>query len=208
MGKYTKVVAGLQRYLGDEPPEYQEKVDALKQQILKPISEEDRDWLDYDTMVDGFIARTENDLEHTLWTLTRGVACEPGQHPHAAAYATVYGRLKELEDFLSACESKFNILKRAYIQLMDAAYEREDISNLKLAEGGSCRVEIAPRLVVKDREKYRQWCVKNGFETQLALSWQTANADLKERMVQGEDIPDGCEAWSQVKVVYTPDKEI
>jgi hypothetical protein len=206
MGKYSKITAGLKRWLDTEPA-YQEKVDATKREILAPISKADADWLDYDTKVDSFIARTRTDLDDALFSLTRGVACQEGQYPHASAYATVYGRLKDVENFIKECESKFNLLKTSYVQLMDEAYEREDVTNLKLADGDSCRLEISPKLVIRDQEKYREWCKKNGFEKQMSIPYQTANADLKERLINGEDIPPGCEVFSAVKVVYTPAKE-
>jgi hypothetical protein len=124
---------------------------------------------------------------------------EPRTSSH---YATEYAKLRVEQDELKAKLSDVGLGIDAYFQLMYNAYEAEGIHILGLTSGGSVAVQEEPHAVVKDREKFRLWCIANGFEQQLALAWQTTNALTKQYLEQGENPPDGVEAVPRPKAVY------
>lgn len=72
---------------------------------------------------------------------------------------------------------------------------------LRLPTGEVVRVQPEPTGKVVDKEAFRIWCVKNGYERQLQLWPSTMNALVKERLLAGEPEPDGCEAFVYNKIV-------
>lgn len=75
---------------------------------------------------------------------------------------------------------------------------------LRLVDGGTIRVQPEPYGQVKDKEAFRLWCIQNGYERQLQLWPSTMNSVCKERLVAGDNLPDGCEVFVKQKIVYTP----
>ena len=78
---------------------------------------------------------------------------------------------------------------------------------LRLADGDTIRIDREPYGKVEDKEKFRLWCIANGYETKLQLWPTTMNTIVKERLVAGEPEPDGTAVYSYVKIVFTPMKE-
>lgn len=75
---------------------------------------------------------------------------------------------------------------------------------LRLPDGSTIRVQLEPYGQVQDKERFRLWCIYNGYERQMHIWPSTMNAIVKERLVQGEPEPDGCTAFVKTKVVYVP----
>lgn len=89
-------------------------------------------------------------------------------------------------------------------QMLVDAYEAEDLSSLKLADGASVSTQVEPYVVVEDKAKLREWLLANGhaelLET-LVPTWQTLNSILKERLTEGQEPPPGTSAFLKHKIV-------
>jgi hypothetical protein len=62
-------------------------------------------------------------------------------------------------------------------------------------------LQFEPYAVVKDKDAARLWAMANGFERTLQMPWQTLNAEVKERLLNGLAEPDGVVAHSKPKLV-------
>jgi hypothetical protein len=76
-------------------------------------------------------------------------------------------------------------------------------ASLRLVNGDTLRIERKPSGVVQDKEAFRLWCLAHGYEAQMHL-WPTrASAVVTERLVAGEELPDGTDVFSKAKIVLT-----
>ncbi len=114
-------------------------------------------------------------------------------------YIDVRKREAEVEEKLSA----IHLEKAALSDLLTEAFEVEAGTSWKTDEGSSVRVQYEPYSSVIDRDALRKWAIEAGLERELQLAWQTMNALTKERLQAGLPPPDGVEATSKPKLVYT-----
>jgi hypothetical protein len=200
-GKYAGIIDKLPRSFNTDP-DYQEKVNAIKQQILQPAPDsstpEDRKELSSDA-IEEFV------LEITAMqqVLNDNMIRSLGGALHASKLARIFRDLRVIKKMFDEQEKVLNILLDAYGQLLVDQYEVEGTSSLKLDDGASVRVQYEPHATVVDREANRKWAIANGLENLLSLPWQTVNALTKESLLKGEPEPDGVSATSYPKVVYT-----
>lgn len=198
-GAFDAIIDTLPRYDGLEPAQ-REKVDAIRAEIL--ADPQPTDPSTDEKMLEAMIEGLETRVCEVLHVMTRMCA----RSPHAATFTRGYLWTRRLEDVLKDLEKRKNLLLQTYIELVVDYYEIEGTTSLKLGDGEGARLEYVPHAVVKDREKFRQWCIQNGFGPQLQLAWQTTNAETKDRLAVGLPEPDGVEAFNEVKVVYVPAK--
>jgi hypothetical protein len=127
--------------------------------------------------------------------------------------ANAYILARTEKDLLELKLREVNLRVAALEQMLTASQDGREpgwgqygvgLNSLRLASGDTIRIERAPYGQVVDREAYRQWCIKNGYERQLMLWPSRTNTIVKERLLAGEPEPDGVTAFSQVKVVFTP----
>jgi len=99
----------------------------------------------------------------------------------------------------------------AYEQMIAKAYEDDDPGfglygaadhTVKMADGSAVDVLKEPTGKVKDKEKFRLWCIANGLENSLQLWPSTANSIVKDRCVNGLPAPDGIEVFALTKIKY------
>jgi hypothetical protein len=135
-----------------------------------------------------------------LWAVTRACA----GRTNAGSLTRGYLWTRRIEDALADMEKRKNLLLQAYKDLVVDYYEIEGSTSVKISEGEGARLSYEPHAVVKDRDAYRKWCLREGFGEQMMLPWQTTNADLKDRLEHGLPEPDGVEAFQDVKIIYVP----
>jgi len=116
----------------------------------------------------------------------------------ADAYAVLRRAKAELEER----EKEINLWLEALNQLGCDAYETDDISSLTLGDGSSVRSQPEVYAGVEDKERFRLWCIKNGYEKELSMQWATMNMLTKKRLEAGQPEPDGVKAWVKTKFVF------
>lgn len=77
---------------------------------------------------------------------------------------------------------------------------------IRLPSGATIRIQPEVTGQVKDKERFRLWCIANGYETKLQLWPTVTTAIVKERLMAGEPEPDGVEAFKRNKLVFTEAK--
>ena len=109
-------------------------------------------------------------------------------------------RLQKKE--LETREKEVNRYIEAIVSLIIPMYEEQGISSMRIAETGqTIAVQDEPIAKVLDRDVFRKWCIANELERSLQLPYATANAIVKERLLNGDPEPDGVEAFTFSKVV-------
>lgn len=109
-------------------------------------------------------------------------------------------RLQKKE--LETREKEINRTLEAIVNLIIPMYEEQGISSMRIAETGqTIAVQDEPVAKVTDRDKFREWCIANDLERSLQLPYQTANALVRARLLNGDPEPDGVEAFTFSKVV-------
>jgi len=115
------------------------------------------------------------------------------------------------KDGLSELLAECNFQIEAYEQMLAASQQAKAAgwgkygvseNSFRMADGATIRVQSEPYGKVMDKELFRQWCIDNGYETQLQLWPSRMNAMVKERLLAGENVPDGTEAFSYDKIVF------
>lgn len=107
----------------------------------------------------------------------------------------LYG-LRQQKEALEDKIKDLNVGIEAYSALFINKADEQEIEGPVRVEGGaSISIIDEPKLQVEDPQKFRQWCKDNDLEEALKMDWQTANALLKERLLEGQPEMDGCKAF-------------
>jgi ABC-type transporter Mla MlaB component len=177
------------------------KYDAVLDQ-LKPLPVEDAGW---QAQVDAEKRRIQDD-----WRTNVGV--DINSAGMAALYSVARAEKEVIALQLSAANVKIAALEQLLMESQDQGADgwgKYGVADnaLRMEDGTTIRVQAEPYGKVVDKEAYRLWCIANGYETQLQLWPSRTNAIIKERLLHGEAEPDGTEAYSYKKIVFTSAKE-
>jgi len=127
-----------------------------------------------------------------------------GRLPSAADLAREWADMRAAKDLIEENLRTINAQIAAVTQLMVNQYETEGIEKLHLETGEAPRVQYEPYFSVEDPDKFRRWCIANGYERSLTLPWQTRVSIGKDALLSEEGpgtIPDGLKAWNRPKIV-------
>ena len=110
-------------------------------------------------------------------------------------------RIRAEKDAIKKSLSTINVRLVAHEQLLAEAFESSGITHLTLESGDSISTSIKPYARIQDRDAFRAWCVNHGLEQALVLPWQTTNALVSERLMNGQDEPDGIDTYKQTTII-------
>ncbi len=113
----------------------------------------------------------------------------------------IWKTLKAEEQRLDAEAKAARLKMRAHEALIEKIYDDQGITSMKLAEGGSLRIEPGPHAVIEDKEAFHEWCMEEGLQGSMNLLWQTTNSLVKDRLESGEPLPPGVKAFVKSKFV-------
>lgn len=199
MGKYSKALDGIKRWFGNEPS-HQDRIEAVKTRITLAVGQMDS--LD-----------VEADLQVEMNNLSK--ACEKidelgpfllAPARQGADYARAYRMVRLIKEELKDRLSNVDLLLEAYAQMMVEQFEVEDVDLLKLGTGDKVNVQLEPYPKTIDPQAVRDWCIKQGYLSQMSLPWQTLHMLVKERLLEGLDAPPGIELTARPKIVFTKAK--
>lgn len=194
--KYAHVTGTLPR-LGIEP-ERRAIVEQVKTEILAPVNEGDPPYTLFTVNLDDADDCVTNAVAIAK-RLTRGKR-------HASTLADAYVQMRVFMDKVNAWKSSVQVLVDTYEMLMIEQFEVESVALMRLESGTSISTFVEPYGQVKDKEAFRQWCIANGYESQLQLWPGTMNSVTKERLLAGEATPTGVEVFAKtvVRVLNKP----
>lgn len=131
--------------------------------------------------------------------------------PESLAKNYIFWRTKkdQLKAELAAVQEQVT----AFEQLLSHSYDCGDEgwgmygaheNTVKLPNGSSVAVQLEPAAVVEDREAFRQWCIRNGYERELRMWPSTTLAITNERLLADPPLPapDGVKSYVMSKIVY------
>lgn len=204
--KYSHLTPTLQK-LPLVEPERRDIVNAVKEEILASVSEgpfNEGPFIDspfYTVEVPQASVREGFEvLDRTIKPILTQAKHLTGGKRHASVLAESYMQLRAIKDIIATWQSSVQLLLDAYTELMVDQLEVEGMSGLKLGDGRSITTYDEPVGVVKDKEAFRLWCIKNGYETKLQMWPSTMNSLVKERLMTGEEEPDGVEVFARTVV--------
>jgi hypothetical protein len=119
-----------------------------------------------------------------------------------ASYARLYEDARQRKQAAEALLKSIEDEIEAVTQLLADRFDNEGLGSIKLENGTNISIWHEPYAQVEDKERFRQWCLRNGLERSLALPWQTMNSLTKERLLLGDPEPDGVTCFSKVKIRY------
>lgn len=173
-GKYAKVIDKLPRLLG-ENPQYQEKVEAVKQAMKAEP---------------GFQMHASALAKN--YTRLRVGDGPPLSDAEADALIARLGKAGA-----EALVSEVNLRLEATSQLMFDQYENEGVTTLTV-DGRAIACRLVPYASVQDKEAFRQWCMTNpDLARKLSLPWQTTNKLAGDMLVAGEELPPGVTVFAK-----------
>jgi hypothetical protein len=193
-GKYAHVIGKLPKFDGVEP-ERRDVLDAVKAEILAPQSDNDSP-----IATTSLIAANIDDADNCMTNVIDIAKRATQGKRHASAFAAAYAEVRVVMDKVNDWKSSVQLLLDAYEQLMIQQMEAEGVASLRLEGGASVSTFGEPYGQVVDKEKFRQWCITNGYEGQLQLWPSTMNAITKERLLEGEAPPDGVDVFAKTMV--------
>ena len=120
--------------------------------------------------------------------------------------ASKYGLIRAEEDELKKSVKYLGLERAAYEQLISVLYEAQEITHNKFTDGSSISVYYEPRAAVVNKLEFLEWCIENGYRNELTLQWQITNRITKERLLEGEEEPEGVVAAAVLKVRYAKPK--
>lgn len=194
--KYAKVLPNL-KPLPNEDLDHQQRLDEVKQSIVQNAD----DSIDAATATELMRNLTHEACMQMASVYETALHAAPNQY--ASTLAHVYSLLRLTEEKLANSLKDVRLVLEAYEQLVVQQYEVECINNIKLDNGSSVRTEPQPYAKVIDREKFRQWCLRNGFEREMHLHTQTTQSITKQRLLDGQPEPDGVSAFVRTTVKFT-----
>ena len=121
----------------------------------------------------------------------------------AGTIANTYVELRREAEQKAAELSDLKLRMTAAMLLMIEQYEVEGVSSLTMHDGAKVRWNPEPHLVVIDKEAFRQWCVSQGLERSMHMSWGSANKMVKQMLLDGVGEPPGAECFMRPKVSFT-----
>lgn len=122
-----------------------------------------------------------------------------GMPPGASWLLEEYLELRTKKDQLEKELEEVELQLNTFEQMLEAQYEAEGVSMMRLSDGDGLTSYPEPYAVVEDRTKFRKWAVQNGLEDSLVLPWQTTNKLLKDALESGQPEPDGIKAFLVTK---------
>jgi hypothetical protein len=135
--------------------------------------------------------------------LKEEIEADPDFQRQASTIARTYAELRREADAKAAELSELKLRLGATMLLMIDQFDVEGEKGLTLKNGDKVRWQPEPHLMVLDKEKFRQWCLKNDLERDMVLPWGKANKMAKEMLVTGRGEPDGAECFMRPKVFFT-----
>ena len=110
----------------------------------------------------------------------------------ASTLAALYFDAREKKEAAEAQVKDVNLTIAAIEQELWEAFEREDLSSLKLGNGKTVSVFDQVSVKVEDKAAFTAWVREQGMDGLLTIHANTASALVKERVTAGEDVPPGC----------------
>lgn len=197
-GKYAGIVDKLPK-LGIMDPKRRDAVQQLKDEIRAPLTEEER------TREMNLSGAPINEAREKVYDVLRRLKRTTAGKPHAVEFARAYVNARLLSEEIKQWQHDLGLLLEAYQWLMVDQIENEGESSVRLPSGRLISTFPEPYAVVEDAEKFRLWCIENGYEKDLVLPQGKMTDLVKKRLLAGEPEPDGLSSWSNTVVRMGPE---
>ena len=105
------------------------------------------------------------------------------KNKNSIGLAIAYTELRDRKEVIEDLSKKNNIEIEAVKQLITESFSREGIKSIDLNIGWKISLSSEPVASIKDKEKFRLWCIENNLEKSLILPYQSTNSLIKEKLL-------------------------
>lgn len=106
-----------------------------------------------------------------------------------------YRETRDEKDALEKQVKALNVKIEALEQMLETAYEAQELHSLSFAGGINLAMHPEPIPKVEDKEAFRRWCLAEGFEKQMVLHSSTVKGLVADRLLEGLPLPTGVRAF-------------
>ena len=111
---------------------------------------------------------------------------------------------KALEDLIKASNLTIEAVTQELVEIMEAL----SFNMLKLDGGVSISIKDDVYVTVKDKEQWHQWVRDNELHDLFTVNYQTMSSLVKNKLVDGEDIPPGVDTYFKQGIIVRGIKDL
>jgi hypothetical protein len=126
-----------------------------------------------------------------------------GRGKTTTALVTYYAEVRRAMDKIKEEKTSIQVKIDGLTEMIVDSFEEEGVTSLKLEGGDTVRVDVKPIPGMKDREKFRLWCLEQGFEKEMHLHYMTAQSLVCQMLLEGKPEPPGVEAFMGDTIKFT-----
>jgi|HubBroStandDraft_3_1064219.scaffolds.fasta_scaffold116584_1 hypothetical protein len=104
--------------------------------------------------------------------------------------------------------SEFNIEIEAVSQILLSELSAQQLQSFKLETGETISIRDEPYVSIEDKAACRKWQVREKLTPLMSAPWQTINALIKERLIEGRPIPKWAKVFLKSTVRLTGAREL
>lgn len=130
----------------------------------------------------------------------RAIMAETEYKANSAFLAHQYVAMRSAKEEIEAELSEAEIQLAAITELMDAQFDADGNTFLRLDNGKAVGVYTEPHAIVEDKEALKEWWHEQGLDNLLQVPWGTMNGLLKQRLENGAPKIPGVGYLKKVKV--------
>jgi hypothetical protein len=131
----------------------------------------------------------------------KSLLIEVGEAPNAVNFGHFLVKAKIEKKRLEDLEKAENLTIEAMIQELVELLEGEGYSALKLGNGISMSIKDDVYCAVKDKESFYKWIKENDLEDLFSVNYQTMSSMVKNKLIDGEEIPPGIETYFKQGII-------
>lgn len=192
--KYEKVFPRLKPLPVDDM-DYQQKADVVKQTILEHRGDSPTD----DYMCQALVETSLDAIADEVKTICHLITTAPNGRQHGTVFGRYWLLLRRVEDSISQQLKNVRLLLYTMEQLGVEQFEVEGADSVKLDDLGRVKTMAEVVIKIRDKDKFRDWCVEQNLFRELNMHHSAATALTKMRLLNGDVEPEGVEAFFNIK---------
>lgn len=116
----------------------------------------------------------------------------------ASRFADLRIRKEDLEEQLKRVQENLDTAEENLVQWMETA----GLDQFRTVDGHGCTLRVSIHPSVKDKDALMTWVKKNKLTSMLSVHPSTLKSLCKERLEEGQGLPDGVESFNQTRVTF------
>lgn len=133
---------------------------------------------------------------------------DEGQIVSASTLGLVLVKARLEKERLEDLVKSQNLIIEAMQQELVDLLESQDFTSLKLGNGVSISIKDDVYCTVKDKQKFNSWVRETEQEDLFTVNYQTMSSLVKQKLIEGEDIPPGIDTYFKQSIMVRGGKNV